>query len=70
MWGPANMAPDLVRKIRDEVTKVLQLPQSREFFQTNSFERVELTPDQFAQLAQDDFKHWGALIKAVGVKLD
>jgi hypothetical protein len=52
------------------VTNVLQLPQSREFFQTNSFERVELTPDQFAQLAQDDFNHWGALIKAVGVKLD
>jgi len=70
MWGPANMAADLVRKIHADVTKVLQLPQSREFFQTNSFERVELTPDQFAQLAQDDFKHWGALIKAVGVKLD
>jgi tripartite-type tricarboxylate transporter receptor subunit TctC len=70
MWGPANMPPDLVRKIHADVTKVLELPQSREFFQTNSFERVELTPDQFAQLAQDDFKHWGALIKAVGVKLD
>jgi tripartite-type tricarboxylate transporter receptor subunit TctC len=70
MWGPANMPPDLVRKIHADVTKVLELPQSREFFQTNSFERVELTPDQFAQLAQDDFKHWGALIKALGVKLD
>jgi tripartite-type tricarboxylate transporter receptor subunit TctC len=52
------------------VTKVLGLPQSREFFRTNSFERVDLTPDQFAQLIQDDFKHWGALIKAAGVKLD
>jgi tripartite-type tricarboxylate transporter receptor subunit TctC len=70
MWGPANMAPDLVRKIHADVTKVLELPQSREFFQTNSFERVDLTPDQFEQLALDDFKHWGALIKAVGVKLD
>jgi len=70
LWGPANMAPDLVRKIHADVTKVLELPQSREFFQTNSFERVDLTPDQFAQLIQDDFKHWGALIKAAGVKLD
>jgi tripartite-type tricarboxylate transporter receptor subunit TctC len=70
LWGPANMAPELVRKIHADVTKVLELPQSREFFQTNSFERVDLTPDQFAQLIQDDFKHWGALIKAAGVKLD
>ena len=70
LWGPANMAPDLVRKIHADVTKVLELPQSREFFQTNSFERADLTPDQFAQLIQDDFKHWGALIKAAGVKLD
>jgi tripartite-type tricarboxylate transporter receptor subunit TctC len=70
MWGPANMAPDLVRKIHADVSKVLELPQSREFFQTNSFERVDLTPDQFALLTQNDFQHWGALIKATGVRLD
>jgi tripartite-type tricarboxylate transporter receptor subunit TctC len=70
LWGPANMAPDLVKKIHADVGKVLELPQSREFFQTNSFERVDLTPQQFAQLIQDDSKHWGTLIKAVGAKLD
>ena len=70
MWGPANMAPDLVKRIHADVAKVLDLPQSREFFEANSFERVELTPDQFAQLIQDDLKHWGTLIKAAGVKLD
>src|SRR5215470_13586239 len=70
LWGPANMAPDLVKKIHDDVGKVLDLPQTREFFQTNSFERVDLTPAQFAQLIEDDSKHWAALIKAVGAKLD
>jgi tripartite-type tricarboxylate transporter receptor subunit TctC len=70
MWGPANMAPDLVKRIHADVAKVLELPQSREFFQTNSFERVDLTPEQFGQLIQDDFKHWGTLVKAVGAKLD
>jgi len=70
LWGPANMAPDLVKKIHDDVGKVLDLPQTREFCQTNSFERVDLTPAQFAQLIEDDSKHWAALIKAVGAKLD
>jgi tripartite-type tricarboxylate transporter receptor subunit TctC len=70
LWGPANMAPDLVEKIHTDVSKVLDLPQSREFFKTNSFERVDLTPAQFSKLIQDDLQHWGALIKAVGAKLD
>jgi tripartite-type tricarboxylate transporter receptor subunit TctC len=70
MFGPANLAPDLVTKIHADVAKVLDLPQSREFFRTHSFERVELAPAQFAKLIQDDSKHWGALVKAVGAKLD
>ena len=70
LWGPANMAPELVAKIHADVAKVLELPQSREFFATNSFERVDLSPAQFAKLIEDDSKHWGALIKAVGAKLD
>jgi tripartite-type tricarboxylate transporter receptor subunit TctC len=70
LWGPANMAPDLVAKIHADVGKALDLPQTREFFRVNSFERVDLTPEQFSQLIQDDLTHWGALIKAVGAKLD
>jgi tripartite-type tricarboxylate transporter receptor subunit TctC len=70
LFGPAHMAPELVAKIHADVAKVLELPQSREFFRTNSFERVDLTPPQFAALIQDDLKHWGALVKAVGAKLD
>lgn len=70
LFGPPNMAPDLVQKIHADVGKALDLPQSREFFRTNSFERVDLTPAQFAKLIQDDSQHWEALIKAVGAKLD
>jgi tripartite-type tricarboxylate transporter receptor subunit TctC len=70
LWGPPNMAPELVARIHADVAKVLESPQSREFFRTNSFERVDLSPAHFSQLIQDDLKHWGALVKAVGAKLD
>jgi len=70
LFGPANMASELVAKIHADVAKVLELPQSREFFRVNSFERVDLTPAQFSKLIEDDLAHWGALIKAVGAKLD
>jgi tripartite-type tricarboxylate transporter receptor subunit TctC len=70
LFGPAHMTPELIEKIHTDVGKVLDMPQSREFFKTNSFERVDLTPAQFSKLIQDDLQHWGALIKAVGAKLD
>ena len=70
LLGPANMAPDLVAKIHADVSKVLDLPQSREFFEKNSFERVTLSPAQFGKLIEDDSKHWESIIKQVGAKID
>ncbi len=65
-----NMPAALVNKIHADVAKVLDLPQSREFFKTNSFERVDLSPAQFKDLITNDFNHWSRLIKSVGAKID
>lgn len=70
LWAPANLPADVLAKIHADVGKVLDLPQSREFFQKNSFERVDLTPKQFGELIQSDLRHWGALIQSVGAKID
>src|SRR5258708_9828021 len=64
LFGPANMAPEVVAKIHADVAKVLELPQSREFFRVNSFERVHLKPAQFSNLIQNDLAHWGPLLTA------
>jgi tripartite-type tricarboxylate transporter receptor subunit TctC len=70
LWGPAKMPPELVKKIHADVSKALDLPETKHFFKTNSFERVDLPPQEFGKLIQSDLKHWTALIKAVGVKID
>jgi tripartite-type tricarboxylate transporter receptor subunit TctC len=70
LLGPANMAPELVARIHADVSKVLDLPQSKEFFEKNSFERVTLSPAQFGKLIDDDSKHWESIIKQVGAKLE
>jgi len=70
LFGPANMPADLVAKIHADVSKVLDLPQSKEFFAKNSFERVMDSPAEFAKLVEHDSQHWGALIKQVGAKID
>ena len=70
LLGPANMAPELVARIHADVSNVLDLPQSKEFFEKNSFERVTLSPVQFGKLIDDDSKHWESIIKQVGAKLE
>jgi tripartite-type tricarboxylate transporter receptor subunit TctC len=70
LWGPENMAPELLAKIHADVSKALDLPETRQFFKTNSFERVDLSPQDFAKLIQSDLKHWSTLINAVGAKID
>lgn len=70
LWGPAKMPPTLLAKIHADVSKVLELPETKKFFKTNSFERVDLSPQAFGNLVQSDLNHWSALIKAVGVRMN
>jgi tripartite-type tricarboxylate transporter receptor subunit TctC len=69
LLGPANMPADLVKKIHADVMKALDTPQTRDFFEKNSFERVNLSPAEFGKLIEKDSKHWESLIKSVGVKV-
>ena len=70
LWGPAKMPPELLAKIHADVSRALELPETRQFFKTNSFERVDLSPQEFGKLVQSDLKHWSGLINAVGAKID
>jgi tripartite-type tricarboxylate transporter receptor subunit TctC len=70
LFGPADMPPDLVKRIHADVSKVLDSQQSKEFFQKNVFERVTDSPAEFAKLVDHDIDKWGTLIKQVGVKID
>jgi tripartite-type tricarboxylate transporter receptor subunit TctC len=70
LWGPGKMSPELTAKIHADVGKALDLPQTREFFKTNTLERDDLSPQQFSGLIKSDLAHWGALIKTLGIKIE
>jgi tripartite-type tricarboxylate transporter receptor subunit TctC len=70
LWGPGKMPPELVAKIHADVSKALDHPETAKLFRINSFERMALSPHDFGKLIQNDLKHWSALIKAAGVKID
>lgn len=70
LWGPAKLPPEILAKIQADVSKALDLPETRQFFKANSFDRVDVSTQEFAQLIQRDLKHWTALINAVNAKID
>ena len=70
LWGPPSLSAALTQKIHADVSKALDLPQTRDFFKTHSFERVDLSPTQFRALIESDLKRWTRLINAVGAKIE
>ncbi len=70
MWGPPKMSPELTARIYADVSKALDLPETQEFFKTNTLMRVGLSPQEFGGLIQSDLKHWTGLIDAVGAKVE
>ena len=70
LWGPGKMPPGLLAKIHADVSKALDHPETTKFFSNNSFERLDLSPQDVGKLIQSDLEHWSALIKALGVKID
>jgi tripartite-type tricarboxylate transporter receptor subunit TctC len=70
LFGPANMPAELVQKIYADVSKGLDEPQSKQYFEKNSFERVTDTPAEFAKLVDHDIAKWDTLIKQVGARVD
>lgn len=70
MFGPAHLPEPVVAKIRASVSSALDSPALRKLYTTNTMEREDMTPEQFAQFIRDDTANWARQIKAAGIKPD
>jgi tripartite-type tricarboxylate transporter receptor subunit TctC len=70
LFGPANMPRPVLDKIRTDVERALATPEARTLFETNTFELVQKTPEQFVQFIRDDLDNWARQIKAAGIQPD
>jgi len=66
--APAGTSPEIARRLRDEVVKVLAMPDVREFLAAQGAEPVGSTPEQFAAFIKSETAKWGAAVKAAGLK--
>ncbi len=70
LMGPAGMAPELVRKIRDDVASIVRRPDFQARIAADAMEPIANTPEQFAAQIQGDLHEWGRLLKAAQIKVD
>ena len=68
LFGPASIPAPVLDRIRTEVGRVLDSPEIKKLYQTNTMELVKMTPVEFEKFIDDDLKHWGRQIKAAGIQ--
>jgi tripartite-type tricarboxylate transporter receptor subunit TctC len=70
LYGPRGMSPQLVRRINDEVNKVLQSPEMVSRFANLGIEPARGSPADFAAMVASDTARWGRLAKEIKLKVD
>jgi tripartite-type tricarboxylate transporter receptor subunit TctC len=68
MFAPAGLPPAIVEKIRADVNRALSGPEAEKLYATQTLERINLKPEQYAAFMREDFERHGAQIRAADVK--
>jgi tripartite-type tricarboxylate transporter receptor subunit TctC len=68
--GPANLPAPIVKRLNDEIGKLLQSPDLAERLSGEALQPMPMTPEQFGQYMRDDIAKWSKLAKDRGIQLD
>jgi tripartite-type tricarboxylate transporter receptor subunit TctC len=68
--GPANMPPDVVKRLNQELCNLLQDPQVRSKMISQCIDPVTRTPEAFSSFIEDETKSWAQLLKKIKVDLN
>ncbi|HEX2824743.1 MAG TPA: tripartite tricarboxylate transporter substrate binding protein [Burkholderiales bacterium] len=68
MVAPGKTPPELVRKIHDDLAKVLASPDVREKFINQGMEATSITPEAFQAHIRSEIAKWAKVVKASGAR--
>ena len=68
--GPARMAPGLVRRINEDVNKVLLMPDVMDKLEQSGAEDGGGSAEKFAAFIQTEVRKWARVVKEANVKVD
>jgi tripartite-type tricarboxylate transporter receptor subunit TctC len=70
VYAPAGTPEPIVRRLHDEIVRILALPAMQERLNGLGVEVVASTPEQLAAETRADLAKWGPIIQKAGVRLD
>jgi tripartite-type tricarboxylate transporter receptor subunit TctC len=70
MFAPRGTPDDRVAKLNAEIAKILAMPQVQQVLSAAGLEPAPNSPSEMRRIIADDYKKWGELIKATGLKIE
>jgi len=67
--GPANLPAAIVKRLNDEINKLIESPELRERLSGEALEPMPMSPAQFAQYVRDDIARWSKLARARNIEI-
>ena len=67
--GPANLPAPIVKRLNDEIGKLLQSPDLSERLSGEALQPMPMTPELFGQYMRDDIAKWSKLAKDRGIQI-
>ena len=64
---PAATPKDIIAKLNQDITQILNTPEMRETLSSQGLEPVTSTPEQFGALIRSDLARWASVIKTAGI---
>jgi tripartite-type tricarboxylate transporter receptor subunit TctC len=73
MYGvlaPAGTPPEAVKKLHDDIVKVLRQPDIKTALAAASIDIVANTPEEFARYIESEYTKWARVVKASGARVE
>lgn len=65
--APTGTSADIVNRLQQEVSRILQVAETRDYLIQQGAEPINSSPEQFAAFIKAEAAKWSRLIKAVGL---
>ena len=69
-YGPANMPPELVRRMHTEIARAFSSADVKTRLEGAGNERVMSAPEEFAGFVRTEIVKWTRVVKASKVRMD
>ena len=68
LFAPADTPKAIVDRLNAEVDKAMNTAAVKERMSAQGFERLKMTPEEFAVFLRADLDKWGKVVKSAGIR--